>query len=654
MKISKFFNRLPFQTLAPPLALLFVFLLISGSGVALIYKRFNTLQAQVSATTAGTRSLLEISRLRGQTKELLLLFQLTRDEKFKHELAKIEIERDRESQILKNEVQKIEPNAVLLESFFAGSRETYGLRNRVIESIEKNEKQRAENIYLDYSALYNINSARLTDLHAFLRTHLRTAEIELRSLLNTMVALFAIMCLIGLVLSFGMIQFIRRRLLEPLSLLHGGLGAVAEGKLGSHIQSPKAPIEIREMVQDFNLMTDTLQRASIDVTAAREQAMHAASVKSEFLANMSHEIRTPLNVIVGLSELISERELEENLKHELDIMRNSSRLLLGIVNDILDYSRLESGQLSLNNEAFSIRKSIKSIEFMTRILAQEKGITLLTSIANDVPEFIIGDAQRFEQALINLVNNAIKFTDYGKVEIDAKFQRSQEKDELQISVTDTGVGIKEHKLNDLFSRFVQADSSITRKYGGTGLGLAIAKQIMTLFKGDIEVESKIGLGSRFTLRFPIQVAPMQNLPTKIVAPTEIEKAPAQLRSGLRILLVDDSVDNRFLVQSYLKSFNVQITEAQNGREAVEAFKKGSFDIVLMDVQMPILDGYQATQEIRQIETISQKQRTPVVALTAFALKSEAERSFASGCDSHVTKPVLKAKLIQVIQSFTAI
>jgi signal transduction histidine kinase/CheY-like chemotaxis protein len=652
MKIRATISKLHFQILAPLLTVLVLFVFAFGYMAWVISNRFSTLQQELSASTKATRSLLEIAHLRGDSKEILLLYRLTRDTKYLAELNETEMERSLASNRLEQEVKDIEPNQVLFESFFSGAREARDLRQSILDSIASQDEARTTSLFETYDMLYQMNSARLTDLHAATRGHLAKAENKMRSLIQQLPVLLIGMIALGIAGAWLMVRFYRARVLRPLSILHNAIGEVAKGRLENRLPIIPAPAEIQDMTYGFNTMTSQLEKTRLELTEAREVAMRAANVKSEFLANMSHEIRTPLNVIVGIADLMHERPLDPETQNEIDVLKKSSGMLLEIVNDILDYSRLESGQVTLSQEPFDLREAIESVAAMIEPLANAKNLALGVQISSEVPQTIVGDSQRLKQALLNLANNAVKFTAEGSVTIIAKALVSQTGPKLELAIRDTGIGVPTDKIEMLFTRFTQANTSITRTHGGTGLGLAIVKQITSLFKGEVEVDSTLGSGSVFTMRIPIQLA------SESTYQVAINSKNIAAFSGFcrppRILLADDSMDNRFLIKSYLKNTGARIVEAQNGREAVQSFSMGEFDIVLMDIQMPEVDGHQATREIRNLESNSLRPRTPVVALTAFAMKEEIERCLANGCDAHMAKPIRKVDLLRSIESYLKI
>ena len=538
-------------------------------------------------------------------------------------------------------------------------------------------------------------------------------------------------------------------------------------------------LQARELEARNRVIEEQVRQQTRELAVARDQALEASRVKSDFLASMSHEIRTPLNAIIGMAELLSESALSREQEKYVGVFRNAGEALWSLVNDILDLSKIEAEQLTLEDIEFDLHEIIEQATDIYALKADAKGIELLTEIAADVPSHVHGDPGRLRQIMLNLIGNAIKFTEQGEIVMRVRVNNTTlEPGLLHFEVSDSGLGIPSAKLESIFGSFTQVDSSITRRYGGTGLGLAICKRLVEMMSGRIWVESDEGRGSvfHFLVRLPsVAVDPaagglrgegvsvllvssneasarsltavlagwgfatelcsggaealsrltaardagrsfftvlvdvhvgasgdglLHDLrgsgdrtpvillfrPSTVAAGVEkvqrfegaaylvkpVKRAqlaaalstlfgqapilavtrpdgPAHASSAARILLVEDNEDNRMLIKAYLRQEPYEIVEAENGAQAVERFQIEIFDVVLMDVQMPVMDGYAATRAIRAFERQAGRPRTPVIALTANAVKEDMDRSLEAGCDDHLTKPIKKQTLLGALR-----
>lgn len=377
------------------------------------------------------------------------------------------------------------------------------------------------------------------------------------------------------------------------------------------------------------------------------QLERASRTKSEFLANMSHEIRTPLNVIIGMADLLEDAPLQEHQRHYLEISRKAGDNLLNIINDILDISKIESGLITLEKCALDLPEIVTEVFEMFSSKAQAKNVQLKLVIAEEVKNIYLGDPTRTRQILSNLVSNALKFTEKGFIEIRVRPSSDTSlPGNILFEVQDTGIGIEPHVVPSLFKPFTQADTTITRKFGGTGLGLSICKRLTEMMNGSISVESSPGVGSTF--RFTLTLAYVR--PAEKKSPVKKPES-AQSTVSLKILIVDDADDNRMLLRAYLEGTPHHISEADNGTEALEIYRRQEFDIILMDMQMPGMDGFTTVRKIREFEVQNQRRPAHIWALTAYALKNEIQRSLDAGCERHLTKPLRKQALLAEINSY---
>jgi signal transduction histidine kinase/ActR/RegA family two-component response regulator len=434
------------------------------------------------------------------------------------------------------------------------------------------------------------------------------------------------------------------------------------------------PREIRQLGLAFNTMLDDLRRKATETLQALRHAEISNQAKAQFLANMSHEIRTPLNGVVGMIELMRLTDLSEAQRGYTDQACQSSQALLRLIDDILDLSRIEVGRLELEKAPFHLPTLGHDLRILFAGQALAKGLTLSVSVPDNLNVMLVGDKHRLLQVLANLVGNAVKFTQQGSIAVNvSRSALDNEWATLRFEIADTGIGVPKDKQDPIFDAFSQADASMTRRYGGTGLGLSIARKLCQMMEGDVGVTSVVGVGSTFwfTVRMEVGAAVPQPRVIPVATPVPFVAAPpapaprergisdvarefqmalrAAGRDSVRILLVEDNAANMRVTKALLEILECTVTLAYNGLAAVEEYRNGTFDLVLMDCQMPEMDGYEATRTIRHLEAV-QGRRTPIVALTAHAMAGSRETSLESGMDDQLTKPLtmaaLTAKLVE--------
>ena len=408
-------------------------------------------------------------------------------------------------------------------------------------------------------------------------------------------------------------------------------------------------------VRMVGIARDITRRKQVqhEVETARALAVAANTAKDDFLAHISHEIRTPLNGVIGMNNLLAQSDLQAEQRQYVDLVASSGRALLALVNDVLDYSRLQAQKLILEQVRFPLNRWLWEVVTPMRVTAEGKGLELILRASDDVPQEAVGDPGRLRQIVTNLLSNAIKFTEQGQIEVAMHPSESfPGRLGLRIEVADTGIGIPLEQQQSVFGAFVQADSSTSRRYGGSGLGLAISMKLAQMMGGRIDLDSAPGRGSRFVLHVPLGI-PRADTPnthfglveggtdtelTRLVQASPPLEQPSQF-PGKRALVVDDHSVNRLLATKLLEQLGFEVAAAENGDKAVQAIRSTAFDLILMDIQMPVMNGWQATHHIRQWEQAAGKTRVPIVALSAHASAADREQALASGMDGYLSKPL---------------
>ena len=487
------------------------------------------------------------------------------------------------------------------------------------------------------------------------------------SIVNQMATIIAIGSFVAAALLSWLIALYLAR---PVRVVASTAEAVLEGNDEVSVPAFRGavPREIRRLGLAFNTMLEDLRRKAAETLQALRQAETSNQAKTQFLGNMSHEIRTPLNGVVGMIELMRTTEMSDAQRGYADQASQSSQSLLRLVDDILDLSRIEAGRLELEHASFSLPELMRDLNVLFADQARDKGLSLSVSVADNLNTMLVGDKHRLLQVLVNLVGNAVKFTERGSVAVRVtRTELAGSIVTLRFDVADSGIGVPADKQDVIFDAFSQVDSSMTRRYGGTGLGLSIARQLCQMMGGEIGLTSAVGAGSTFwfSVRMEVGAAP----PVPVAPPAGASPLPAVPEAGsrttegsvsavarefqtvlrdagrdeVRVLLVEDNAANMRVTKALLEILGCTVTQAFNGLSAVREYRDGTFDLVLMDCQMPEMDGYEATRTIRDFEA-TQGRRTPIVALTAHAMAGSREASLAAGMDDQLTKPLTMAAL----------
>jgi signal transduction histidine kinase/ActR/RegA family two-component response regulator len=494
-----------------------------------------------------------------------------------------------------------------------------------------------------------------------------------------------VLWLLGMVAAYVLSRVFNARITEPLSELADMMSEVTDREDYSQRFRYEVQNELGSVVDAFNEMLERigdreqrLRKMIVELEEARDQAESAARSKSSFLANMSHEIRTPMNGVMGMIALLKQGELTEQQRAYFETIERSADALLLIIDDILDFTKIEAGRLKLGKSAFRLRDSLSSIEALFSEPASQKGLALTFAVDKAIPELIVGDAGRIRQILLNLIGNAVKFTDAGDIRVKAGISEGGGGPQVRFTVTDTGPGIHPDDQARIFGEFYQADVSLTRAHGGTGLGLAITEQLVQLMGGRIGFDSSWGKGSSFWVELPMptpgEVTMSEALPSeqtgasrynesarlqRLTNPSASASAPTTgateypllVSYDLQVLVAEDSEVNQFIIRELLAKWGIEIEVTANGLEAVNAFREREFDLILMDIQMPEMDGLEATRQICRLQRDEGLHpHCAIVGLSAHAMGGDRERYLAEGMVDYLTKPIRTEALRGVLDA----
>ncbi len=404
-----------------------------------------------------------------------------------------------------------------------------------------------------------------------------------------------------------------------------------------------------------------MEHAAIKLCEARSEAESANRAKSDFLAMMSHEIRTPMNGVLGMAEMLEDTELTDQQRLYAETISNSGASLMTVINDILDLSKIEAGHISLTNKPFTLRSFIEQISMLFKLRANQQQLDLIIELDENLPDHISGDAGRIRQILINLIGNALKFTEKGHIKLKVSGAAMAGDVELSFVVEDTGIGIPEDKIDDIFRKFKQVEGTTTRRFDGAGLGLAISRQLAHAMGGDITAQSVCGEGCTFTFNVTLPIAaaipssPVRARETSVVITRHEDGSPSgtELKtSRIRVLIAEDNDVNRLVMKSMIDEARYDLCFAVNGIKALAAYRASAFDIVLMDVSMPEMDGYEAARAIRNFERETSARSTPIICVTAHAFDDQREKTISAGMDDYLSKPIRREQLTAMLTKWT--
>jgi signal transduction histidine kinase/ActR/RegA family two-component response regulator len=454
-------------------------------------------------------------------------------------------------------------------------------------------------------------------------------------IIMTLIVLVIALCLALLISHWSAGQ-----MAKPLEQLAKTAGIIADGDYSIRVDSFNTSIsEIESILKAFNHMIFAVEKNMKALMKAQRAAEAASEAKSDFLANMSHEIRTPMNGVIGMLTLLEGTSLDDKQAEFIDICKRSAEALLVVINDILDFSKIESGKLDLESAQFRLKTTVEKMLPPLAMRCKDKGLELIFNIDKALPSVLIGDSVRIRQILVNLIGNAIKFTQTGSIALMIKIQSQTEMEVLlYFSVQDTGIGIPEDKQTIMFDAFTQADTSVTRQYGGTGLGLSISEKLVTMMGGEIGLISKENEGSTFWFTLPLKKVE-QPLVSIQQDENSIKKLPTTFSFEKPFLLVEDNPINQKVAEIFFKRMNCACHVVQNGQEALDILSANDYSLVFMDIQMPVMDGILATKNIRDAKSTVRDHNIPIIAMTANAMEGDRDKYLDAGMDDYLTKPL---------------